>query len=232
VIVQLQAESGQGKTFSLRNLDPKETLIISADKKGLPWANWRKDYSKAAKNFIETSDMGAIKSYIGLAVKSMPHIKIIVIDTLNSILTDMLNASKGKPGFDVWKSLGDDVYSLYEYIRSNVPDDIFVVILCHTEQYKVIDENFMEVWKTRLCIPGKAVNKLNIHSFVNYVIACEYDNAEPLVENKHKFRTQTNGLDNIKSVYGVLDRIMPNDMAEVIKQIREKDLCIEPAPTA
>lgn len=228
MIIQLQGESGLGKSFSLRNLNPEETMVLSADKKGLPWAGWRAMYNKEKKNYIETSDFNQIKSYMLAAVKSLPNIKIMVIDTLNSALTDKLHADKKKPDFDLWRNLGEDVYSLYEFIRSNIPDEIIVIVICHTQQYKTTDENFQEVWKTKLSIPGKAVNSLNIHSFVNYVIAAEYDNSEQLPEDKYKLRTQTNGLDNVKSTYGVLERIMPNDMAQIIKLIRQKDLMTEP----
>jgi ABC-type phosphate/phosphonate transport system ATPase subunit len=39
-------ESGQGKSTSLRNLNPKETFIISTTSKPLPWRGWKKNYTK------------------------------------------------------------------------------------------------------------------------------------------------------------------------------------------
>lgn len=36
--------SGTGKTYSLRDLDPKETFIICPDEKALPFRGWKKNY--------------------------------------------------------------------------------------------------------------------------------------------------------------------------------------------
>lgn len=36
-VICIMGESGSGKTTSMRNLDPKSTYYIDADKKGLSW---------------------------------------------------------------------------------------------------------------------------------------------------------------------------------------------------
>ena len=41
-VICIAGESGSGKTTSLRNLNPAETYIIDADKKGLSWRGWKK----------------------------------------------------------------------------------------------------------------------------------------------------------------------------------------------
>lgn len=45
-VICIMGESGSGKTTSMRNLDPKSTYYIDADKKGLSWKGWRKQYNK------------------------------------------------------------------------------------------------------------------------------------------------------------------------------------------
>ena len=49
-VICIAGESGSGKTTSLRNLNPLETYIIDADKKGLSWRGWKKQYSLEQKN--------------------------------------------------------------------------------------------------------------------------------------------------------------------------------------
>ena len=44
--ILILGESGCGKTSSLRNLNPKETFIISTTAKPLPWRGWKKNYTK------------------------------------------------------------------------------------------------------------------------------------------------------------------------------------------
>lgn len=40
-VICIMGESGSGKTTSMRNLDPKTTYYIDADKKGLSWNKHR-----------------------------------------------------------------------------------------------------------------------------------------------------------------------------------------------
>ena len=53
-IIGIMGESGSGKTTSMRNLDPKTTMYLDCDKKGLSWKGWRESYNKVNKNYIVT----------------------------------------------------------------------------------------------------------------------------------------------------------------------------------
>ncbi|WP_148391281.1 AAA family ATPase, partial [Blautia hydrogenotrophica] len=53
-VICIAGESGSGKTTSMRNLDPKTTLYIDCDKKGLSWKGWKKQYNTENKNYIKT----------------------------------------------------------------------------------------------------------------------------------------------------------------------------------
>ena len=53
-VVCVAGESGSGKTTSMRNLDPKTTLYIDCDKKGLSWKGWRSQYNSENQNYIKT----------------------------------------------------------------------------------------------------------------------------------------------------------------------------------
>ena len=48
-------ESGSGKTTSCRTLDPKTTYYIDADRKGLCWKGWKKQYNEANGNYLAVS---------------------------------------------------------------------------------------------------------------------------------------------------------------------------------
>lgn len=41
-VILIMGEPGQGKTTSMRNLNPETTVYFDCDKKGLPWRGWRK----------------------------------------------------------------------------------------------------------------------------------------------------------------------------------------------
>ena len=44
------AESGSGKSTSIRNLEPKETFIINIANKPLPFRGWKKNYTQISKS--------------------------------------------------------------------------------------------------------------------------------------------------------------------------------------
>ena len=52
--ILVYGESGSGKTTSLRTLDPERTFIVDADRKGLSWKGWKKQYNGAKKNYTQT----------------------------------------------------------------------------------------------------------------------------------------------------------------------------------
>lgn len=231
MILQITGAPGSGKSFSLRNLNPSETVVIDTDMKGLGWSGWRTSYNKTLKNYITENDIDKIKSYILGIVKSMPHVKTIVIDTLSTIMTDKLHSDRKKAGFDKYKSLGDDAYELYSFVRTQIPDEIIVVFMCHSEKYKYIDESFQEQTYERTLFPGAMTTKMNLAKFLNYNLYTVYDSAEEDISKRFKLSTISNGRNEARSVYGVLPHVMPNDLAEVIRLIKEKDLMIEPAAT-
>lgn len=229
MILQITGSPGSGKSFSLKNLDPNETVIIDTDMKGLSFAGWRALYSKEKKNYIMENDIDKIKSYIMLIIKSMPHVKVIAIDTLSTILTDKLHGDRKKTGFDKFKSLGDDAYELYSFVRQNVPDEMIVIFVCHSEKYKVIDEFHQEQTHERTLWPGNMATKMNLAKFLSYNLYTIYDIGETDETKRFKLSTVSNGRNEARSTYGVLPKTMPNDLSEVISLIRQKDLML---PTA
>jgi predicted ATP-dependent serine protease len=97
-LVQILGEPGTGKTYSMRNLNPSETLYINADRKNMPFRGWKAKYSMENKNYIATSDIGTIYSLLKKVHESQPQIKVVVIDTINSIMSDKEMSERKKKG--------------------------------------------------------------------------------------------------------------------------------------
>lgn len=79
-VICIAGESGSGKTTSMRNLDPKSTYYIDADKKGLSWKGWRKQYNKENKNYFSCDDASVVRQYIKRIAEACPGVKVIVVD--------------------------------------------------------------------------------------------------------------------------------------------------------
>lgn len=84
--ILILGESGCGKTSSLRNLNPKETFIISTTAKPLPWRGWKKNYTKWDTkdtnngNLYQTSKSSNIITILKFINTKRLDIKNVVID--------------------------------------------------------------------------------------------------------------------------------------------------------
>lgn len=88
-LVAIVGPSGSGKSTSLRNLDPKETFIISVTGKPLPFKGFKSKYTplkqdpetkKWEGNYYIASNVDKIGTVLKLVNKAMPHIKTVVLD--------------------------------------------------------------------------------------------------------------------------------------------------------
>ena len=132
-VIAVVGESGSGKTTSLRNLDPKSTYIIDADRKGLSWKGWKSQYNKEAKNYIQTSDTQKITIILhGIHTQAL-HIKTVVIDTLNTIMVDDEMKRMQEKGYDKWQDMAQSVWQLVGDAHL-LRDDLTVVFMAHTDR--------------------------------------------------------------------------------------------------
>lgn len=79
------AESGSGKSTSIRTLDPATTFIINVANKPLPFKGWREKYTLLSKenpkgNMSNTSTPGGVVKALVYVSTDRPEIKTIVVD--------------------------------------------------------------------------------------------------------------------------------------------------------
>lgn len=209
-IICIAGESGSGKTTSMRNLDPKETYYIDADKKGLSWKGWRKQYSSENKNYLRCDDANIVRVYIKKLAESCPKVKVIVIDTINGLMVaDEMRRSKEK-GYDKWIDLAACVWDLvnecYEY-----RDDLTIVFTAHTQTDH--DENGYMF--TRIKTSGKKLDKIVLESKFTTVLLSKCVDGEYLFETQAKNSTA-------KSPLGAFESFeIENDIVKVIEALEE-----------
>ena len=133
-VICIMGESGSGKTTSMRNLDPKTTMYLDCDKKGLSWKGWRDQYNSTNQNYIKTDFAQVVQQTLQKIDKGekWQHIKVVVVDTINGLMiADEMRRSKEK-GYDKWVDLAACVWDLvneaYEY-----RDDLTVIFTAHTQ---------------------------------------------------------------------------------------------------
>jgi adenylate kinase family enzyme len=206
----IAGESGAGKTTSMRNLDPKTTYYIDADRKGLSWKGWKTQYSKENKNYFAGSDTNDIeKIFVGISEKRL-EIKTIVVDTLNAIMIDEEFARMKEKGFDKWQDLAVSVWGLVSnahYLR----EDLTIIFTAHTQTERD-DSGFMF---TRIKTSGKKLDKIVLESKFTTVLIAK------CVDGQYLFETQSRN-STAKSPMGSFSEFeIPNDIVNVIEALKE-----------
>lgn len=209
-VICIAGESGSGKTTSLRNLDPKTTYIIDSDRKGLSWKGWKSQYNLEAKNYIQTSDINKIAMLLGNIHENAQHIKVVVIDTINTIMVDDEMARMKEKGYDKWQDLAQSVWQIVSNAHL-YRNDLTIVFLAHTQTERD-DSGF---YFTRIKTSGRKLDKIVLESKFTTVLIAK------CVDNRYVFETQSKN-STAKSPMGLFDEFeIPNDINEVIKKLEE-----------
>lgn len=209
-VICIAGESGSGKTTSMRNLDPKTTYYIDADKKGLSWKGWRNQYNEHNKNYKRCDDANIVRVYIKKLAESCPQVKVIVVDTINGLMVaDEMRRSKEK-GYDKWVDLAACVWDLvcecYEY-----RDDLTIIFTAHTQTDH--DENGYMF--TRIKTSGKKLDKIVLESKFTTVLLSK------CVDGNYLFETQAKN-STAKSPLGAFEDFeIENDIVKVIEALEE-----------
>jgi len=194
--VLILGESGSGKTYSIKNFDPSEVGIFSVEKNRLPF---KKDF-KVAKNATYQTLAAAFKN---------PQLKTYIIDDSQYLLVnEMFDKAKDK-GYDKFTDIAVHFRDLIHHINKNIPDDVIVYFLHHTE----IDSN---TGRTKAKTVGKMLDQvLTVEGCFDIVLLCTVEG------NEHYFITQSDGSNTLKSPEDMFERKIPNDLKLVDTAIRE-----------
>lgn len=207
-VICIAGESGSGKTTSLRNLNPSETYIIDSDKKGLSWKGWKKQYSLENKNYFANDVPETVKKTMLAIHDRRPEIKVLVIDTIGSIMiADEMRRSKEK-GYDKWMDLAQCIWDIVD-IAYTLRDDLTVVFIAHTQTERD-DSGYLF---TRIKTSGKKLDKICIETKFTTVLISK------CVEGQYIFETHAKN-STAKSPMGLFESdTIPNDIVEVINAL-------------
>ena len=209
-IIGIMGESGAGKTTSMRNLDPATTFYIDCDKKGLSWRGWKKQYNKESNNYFCTDDQNRVLAFLQNINHKAPHIKTVIIDTLNGIMVaDEMRRSKEKT-YDKWMDLAVAVYGIIDYALT-MRDDLTVVFVCHSQTVRDDSGYNYTCIKTN----GQKLTKIGLETKFPMVLHAK------CIDGEYVFETQAN-FSTAKTPMGLFtEKTIPNDICAVIKALEE-----------
>lgn len=189
-------ESGTGKSASLRNFQKGEVGIINVANKPLPFKN--------DLGMFNTSDYGAIRQALAKS-----KTKVMVIDDVQYLMAFEFMKNANVKGYDKFTTLADNFFSLIRYCTTELPNDMTVYFLGHTEND--------QLGNTKMKTIGKLLDeKITIEGLFTIVLRTFVDGGN------YYFSTQNNGHDTVKSPMGMFEsQYIENDLKLVDKAVRE-----------
>lgn len=200
VPVAIIGESGSGKTYSVKNLDPDKVGIFLCEKSRLPF---KKAFSTYKVPGPSQSDV--IQT---IMKRRKDPKKIYIIDDSQYIMANEFFDRAGETGYQKFTDIGVHFRNLIHMVNSELPDDVIVYFLHHPET----DQS---TGRQKAKTIGRMLDeKLTLEGCFDIVLYAQTDGTD------HWFQTQSDGTNTAKSPEEMFPDRIPNDLAEVDKTIR------------
>ena len=221
----IYGESGTGKSTALRNLNPETTFIISTTGKPLPFRGWRKKYTAlvigkedgtVTGNYYISSNWEKILKILKVINKKMPHIKVVVIDDAQYIMSYEFVDRATEVGYGKFSELAQHMMEILRYAEQ-MRDDCTMCFLTHSENVGTeIDPKY--VIKTI----GKLLSeKVTLEGLFTYIFCTKVEEGDD-GRMKYKLITNNDGKCLAKTPMEMFDELeIDNDLAKILEVIKE-----------
>tara|TARA_R110000764_G_scaffold151036_3_gene238524 strand:+ start:2564 stop:3229 length:666 start_codon:yes stop_codon:yes gene_type:complete len=213
--VLVLGKTGSGKSTSMEKLNPAETFIVNVVGKDLPFRGGGKKYNVEKKNYFEAHNHNKIISVMDSVDKKAPHIKTLIIDDAQYIMSYEFMTTKTS-GFDKFNEIAEHMFAIINKAK-NLREDLTVIFLAHTEEN--VDSMGQKSYKIKTI--GKLLDdKITIEGLFTIVLMAEQ--REVGVETTFGFRTKGTIRDTVKTPKDMFEEeYIPNDLQLVIEKIAE-----------
>ena len=197
IATMILGETGTGKSTSLRNMSPAETLLIQVIPKPLPFKS--KDWKPISEggNIIVSSDSAQIVTAMQKTVRP-----IIVVDDFQYLLATEFMKRAFETGYGKFTEMALHYYDVLKAATELGPNKR-VYMMSHT------DTN--DSGRVKAKTIGKMLDeKLTVEGLVTLVLRTQ------VINGKYVFSTKNNGSDTVKTSMGLFDdEHIDNDLAAV-----------------
>ena len=221
----IYGDSGSGKSTSLRNMNSEETFIISTTGKPLPFPKWRKKYTpfkidKETKeitgNYYVSSNWEQILKILKIINAKMPHIKVVVIDDVQYIMSYEFVDRATEVGYSRFSEIAQHMMEILRY-SEQMRDDCTMVFLTHSDNVGTeIDPKY--VIKTI----GKLLSeKVTLEGLFTYIFFTKVEEGDD-GKMQYKLITNNDGKCLAKTPMGMFEELeIDNDLDKILKVIKE-----------
>ncbi len=211
--ILILGESGSGKSTSIRNLPPENTMIINVIGKPLPFKGANNKYTKLSSdgmegNYYASDDTGAIARVINLVNNKRPDIRYLIIDDFGYTISNSFMRKAAQKGYEKYTELAVDTFHIIDRIML-LRDDLYCVVMMHTD----IDTNGR--YKPRTA--GKMIDQyINIEGRFTYVFH------SMIVDRQYRFLTNNDSTHMAKTPMGLFDDLfIDNDLLEITGRMEQ-----------
>lgn len=200
-------ESGRGKSYSLRNLDPSTTFLVNVIGKILPFPSGL-DYQLGTNMLISYDSSSICRQMLDTSRNSA--FSTLVIDDAQYVMAMEFMSKALIKGYDKFNQMGQNFWNILT-LAPKLRGGLKVFLLCHEE-----DSGSKRKMKTL----GKMLDDKGTPEGLSTITLW----SEVLVtegRRRYYFETQSDGITNAKSPSGMFPAQIPNDLALVSKRIDE-----------
>ena len=203
-LIMIMGESGTGKSSSIRNLPPEETMIINVLGKPFPFRGGNKMYvplhDKGTKgNYFANDNYDRIIDCVNFINKERPDISNLIIDDFVYLMTTEFMDKALERGFDKFSVMANNAWKLLR-VLAGLRNDLFVFVLTHSEvnaDGKHKPKTIGKLLDEKICLEGLVT--MVLQSVVH--------------EGQFRFLTQNVGNTVAKSPMGLFDtKLIDNDL--------------------
>ena len=210
------ADSGTGKSTSIKSLNPKETFIINIANKPLPFKGWKKNYSNISKDNPK-GNMTSASSAPGI-IKAMQHvnnkmleIKTLVVDDWQYMSSFEYFDRANEKGYDKFTSIAANLAQVAK-MPKDMREDLTIFFLTHSEESTDVNGHRKVKAKT----VGKMIdNALTLEGLFSIVLFGRVKKTEDGLE--YGFDTQNNGENTCKSPMDMFEKSFINNDLQFVK---------------
>lgn len=197
VLVMVYGQSGTGKSSSLRNFKQEDVYVINVSGKPFPFRNANNIRSFATDNYKKL-----VEQLTACQQKS------IVIDDATYLMVNEFMRQAKVTGYQKYTDMAYNFNYLIEWC-GKLPADKIVYFIGHSDQRDDGSEHFKTI--------GRMLdNYVTLEGKFSIVLKTV------VKDNGYYFSTRNNGQDTVKTPIGMFEQeLIPNDLAEVDKTIRE-----------
>lgn len=221
-IIIVLGSTGSGKSTSIKNLDPKKTIVANCIlNKDLPFIGSRKLYNEANQNLIQIQSWEHAVQAVAYANESRPEVTTLVFDDMRYIMELEYFKRAKEAGYAKYTELGMHFQAVFDAaVRART--DLTVVAMLHDED---VTSNSTIVRKD-VKLVGAMVKQH--YDPIELVDICLYAKAEFGKEGKvtygfYTHKVMVGGIElPCKSPEGMFtEDFIPNDLSLVLKRIQE-----------